>query len=156
MMNTKFFRGIFLVSLGFLLHACGIAQESEEEGATGLEPTLSSIQTNIFTPKCLPCHAPAGEGVQQTEPSPLDLSALAASFAGLVDVQSVQDGCGASIDQPCGLRVAPGAPDSSYLINKLENTGLSFATDPMPRNGTLTEEEISVIRQWIEDGALDN
>ncbi len=150
MMNRKFFSGICLVSLGFLLHACGIAQESVES------PTLSSIQTNIFTPKCMICHAPAGAGVQQTEPSPLDLSTREASFAGLVDVQSVQDGCGASIDQPCGLRVAPGAPDSSYLINKLENRGLSFATDPMPRNGTLTEEEIDMIRQWIEDGALDN
>lgn len=148
---------IFILLLGFFLQACSGAEGAGGGTTGGIEATLSSIQTNIFTPKCLICHTPGGEGHVQTEPSPLDLSTRETSFSGLVGVESVQERCGTSADQPCGLRVSAGDPDSSYLINKLSGVGLSFATDPMPRNAEpLTEEEIDAIRQWIQDGALDN
>jgi cytochrome c553 len=149
-------RLIFLFLGGVFLSACSGA---EGTGGTtgGLEATLSSIQENIFTPRCVSCHTPGGQGYVETEPSPLDLSSAEVSFAGLVNVESVQERCGTSADQSCGLRVAPGDPDSSYLMNKLTGEGLSFATDPMPQSAEpLTEEEINAIRQWIEAGALDN
>ena len=146
-----------LLLLGFFLQACSGTEGSGGGTTGGLEPTLSSIQVNIFTPKCLICHTPGGEGYVQTEPSPLDLSTKEASFSGLVGVESVQERCGTSADQPCGLRVLAGDPDSSYLIDKLNGGGLSFATAQLPRKAeALTEEEIDAIRQWIQDGALDN
>lgn len=50
--------------------------------------------------------------------------------------------------------VIPGNPDQSPLVDKIE-------PDPelgsrMPTNGALTNEEISKIRFWIQNGAKDN
>jgi hypothetical protein len=110
-------------------------------GATGgipnLQATFASIQANVFTPICTACHigAAAPEGLQ------LD---AASSYALLVGV--------ASTEQPSILRVAPGNPGASYLIQKLEGTAAVGAR--MPLNGTpLVQSDINIIRQWITDGA---
>ena len=51
------------------------------------------------------------------------------------------------------LRVDPGDPDNSYLIQKLEGTAAVGAR--MPLGGTaLSQADINVVRQWISDGAL--
>ena len=47
-------------------------------------------------------------------------------------------------------RVAPGNPDGSYLIQKLEGAVVH------PPTGALTQPVIDVIRQWITDGAIDD
>ena len=111
----------------------------------GLSATLSSIQSNIFTPTCATagCHSSGSVG------GGLVLEA-GSSFADLVGT----DGQGvASSQQPAVKRVAPGDPDNSYLIMKLEGT----AGSRMPRGqAPLTAEEIAVIRQWITEGARDN
>ena len=74
----------------------------------------------------------------------MDLSDAAASFANLVDVDSIQ--------VPGTPRVAPGDPDGSYLIHKLEGT--QEEGDQMPQGGPfLDATTIGVIRRWIEDGA---
>jgi hypothetical protein len=162
--------GIFTAAI--LISGCGGGGGSDSGGTTNTLPfpaTLTDIQTNIFTPKCISCHQPGQEGVVNTQPTvavpdsvPLDLSTKAAAYDSLVGPdgtgrKSVQSRCGVNDDQHCGLRVAPGDPDSSYMIHKLENTDISFATDPMPRNATpLGQDEINVIRQWIQDGALNN
>ena len=77
-------------------------------GTTPLTADFQSIQDNVFTPICTKCHIGAGapEGLQ------LDADH---SYALLVGV--------ASAEQPAVLRVAPGDPDSSYIIRKLQNTG---------------------------------
>ena len=51
------------------------------------------------------------------------------------------------------LRVAPGAPDDSYLVHKIEGTAAQG--QQMPPNGAapLSQAEIGAIRQWITDGA---
>jgi hypothetical protein len=110
-------------------------------GATGgipnLEATFTSIQANVFTPICTACHIGA------TAPQGLQLDA-ASSYALLVGV--------ASTEQPSILRVAPGNPGASYLIQKLEGTAAVGAR--MPLNGTpLVQSDINIIRQWITDGA---
>jgi hypothetical protein len=110
-------------------------------GATGgnpnLQATFQSIQDNIFTPICTACHVGA------SAPQGLRLDA-ANSFALLVGV--------ASTEVPGTLRVAPGNPSASYLIQKLEGTAAVGAR--MPLNGTpLAAADIAMIRQWITDGA---
>jgi len=64
----------------------------------------------------------------------------------LVGIASTQD---ANI-----LRVNPGNPDTSYLIQKLEGTAGSGVQ--MPPNNPISQAEIDVIRQWITAGAIDD
>lgn len=110
-----------------------------------VDPTLSSIQSNIFTTTCATsqCH-------DSTNPARnLDLSA-GQSFGELVNV--------ASTDIPDLLLVAPGKPDSSYLVWKIENNP-NIEGQRMPRGtgaAALSTTRINVIRTWITDGALDN
>jgi hypothetical protein len=60
----------------------------------------------------------------------------------------------ASAEQPAVLRVAPGDPDSSYIIRKLQGTpGISGAQMPADGPPYLPQSTIDVIRQWITNGA---
>lgn len=57
-----------------------------------------------------------------------------------------------AIERADRLRVAPGDPDASFLIDKLRNrdvgTQMPLGAEP------LAEEQIALIERWIEDGAL--
>jgi mono/diheme cytochrome c family protein len=106
----------------------------------GIQPTLTSIQDNVFTPICSGCHT-GGGGVL---PASMDLTSLSLSFMNLVNVASVQN---AGVD-----RVEPGDPDSSYLIRKIEGTAATGLRMP-PLGNALDQETIDAIRQWISDGA---
>lgn len=56
---------------------------------------------------------------------------------------------------PTLMRVLPGDPDSSYLIQKLEGTAAKGAQ--MPRGGPpMSPEFIATVRQWIAAGAPNN
>ncbi len=107
----------------------------------GIQPTLASIQDNVFTPSCAGCHSGPNGGPL---PSGLDLTSISASFTGLVNVAASQVG---TLN-----RVEPGNPDDSYLIQKLEGT--AAVGGRMPLFGTpLDQATIDAIRQWITDGA---
>jgi hypothetical protein len=103
-----------------------------------LTADYESIQDNVFTPICVRCHsgAAAPEGLQLDAAHAYDL---------LVGVPSSE--------QPQLLRVDPGAPDSSYLVLKLEGApGIVGAQMPFGET-PLPQSTIDVIRQWISDGA---
>jgi hypothetical protein len=103
----------------------------------GIEPTLESIQENVFTPICTACHAGAGapQGLRLEE---------GMSHAMLVNVPSVE--------VPSLDRVEPGDPDDSYLVQKVEGT--AAVGGRMPLGGApLPADTIAAIRQWITDGA---
>ena len=51
-----------------------------------------------------------------------------------------------------GLRVVPEEPVNSVLYNRVLGSGLFR----MPPGGSLTSQQIELIRTWIEEGALDN
>jgi mono/diheme cytochrome c family protein len=115
--------------------------EAEFEVA-GPEPSLTSIQNDVFTPICSGCH----NGGSGTLPGSMNLSSANASFAALVGVASEQ--------QPMLERVEAGNPDESYLIRKLEG-GPSITGNQMPAFGTpLDQGTIDEIRLWITDGAM--
>jgi hypothetical protein len=131
-------------STALLLAACaGDGDGLDENGrpAEGSEdvllPEFSSIQSKVFTPICTTCHAGSS--------APLGLRLEAdAAYAMLVNAPSAE--------VPGLLRIAPGNPDASYLIHKLEGT--ATVGGRMPLNGPpLPAETIAVIRQWISDGA---
>jgi hypothetical protein len=109
-------------------------------GAFG--PNFSEIQANIFTPNCATtgCHlgASAPQGLRLDD---------ANSFGMLVGI--------ASSEESSILRIAPGEPDNSYLIHKLEGSASVGAQMPLSAP-PLEQASIDVIRQWITDGAIDD
>jgi hypothetical protein len=114
-------------------------------GGSGSLPPLSadfdSIQANIFTPICSVCH------VGGSAPEGLRLDA-ADSFNLLVSVPSTE--------VPSLMRVKPGDPDNSYIIQKVEGHAAVGAQMPDGCPTTqpcLTTSTIAFIRQWITNGA---
>jgi hypothetical protein len=106
---------------------------------TGLQPTLASIQANVFSVSCAlsGCHTGAGA------PFGLQLDP-GFSYGNLIDVPSPRD---SNL-----IRVVPGDPDASFLIQKLDGT--QTLGERMPDGGPyLTTATINVIRKWIQDGA---
>ena len=105
----------------------------------GLAPTLASIQSNVFSVNCAVPGCHGGAGAQQGLRLDPGFSA-----GNLINVASTQD---ATL-----VRVIPGNPGGSLLIQKLEGTQtVGFR---MPAGGPyLPQSTIAAIRQWIQDGA---
>ena len=61
----------------------------------------------------------------------------------------------ASTEVPTLMRVAPGDPDASYLLQKLERAMPAVGVR-MPPDQPLAPNKIEAIRQWIAAGAQDN
>ena len=126
---------------------------SDVAGPTpNLEPTLSSIQREIFSASdssgrspCVQCHTNVGR-------------APAVPGFILLEGQSFQSLVGrASVNKAGAVNVIAGDPDNSYLIQKLEGSA-GIVGLRMPRNGPpyLTEGQISIIRRWIQLGAKND
>jgi hypothetical protein len=106
-----------------------------------VQPTLDSIQANVFTPICSTCHTgPTGDEL----PEGMDLSSADASFASLVGV--------ASLEVPTDLRVAAGDANASYLVHKIEGTAAVGERMPLDLD-PLDPAVIDAIREWIDAGA---
>lgn len=119
-------------ALAVTLAACGA--EPEEPVAA----TQSDIQAKIFNQNCTlsGCHDATAEGG-------LDLRA-ANMRANTIDAPSEKSPL---------VRIAPGDPDNSFLVIKLENPTGSQG-DLMPLGGRrLSEARIQSIRDWIAAGA---
>lgn len=107
--------------------------------ADELQPTLASLQANVFGLICAECHNPNGKG-----PMPLDTEQR--TYDNLVNVQS--------FELPALLRVNPGDAENSYVIWKIEDRD-TIVGDPMPPppRSRLTQEQIDAIATWIANGA---
>jgi hypothetical protein len=106
-----------------------------------LSADFESIQENIFTPICSVCHAGA------TAPEGLRLDA-ADSYNLLVGVPSTE--------VPSLMRVKPGDPANSYIIQKLQGHAAVGAQMPDGCPTTqpcLSPSTIGFIQQWITNGA---
>lgn len=105
-------------------------------------PTFSTISSQILVPRCTGCH---GGGAPSAG---LNLEANAA-YAALVNVASSQ--------KSGAVRVIPGNPDGSYLVQKLRGDA-GIVGLRMPRNGPpyLSDDQVNLIRQWIQAGARND
>jgi hypothetical protein len=139
-------RQLHLHLLALLMCACGGSSSADTDAQviTHTVPTLTSIQARIFTPHC----ATAGCHRGSAPPQGLDLETFN-SWQNLVNVPS-REGDGV-------LRVNPGDPDRSFLIDKLEGVlgpdqgaRMPFDRSPLPQS------EIDVVRDWIASGAPNN
>jgi len=100
----------------------------------------------IFTANCISLGCHIGPNPQLG----MDLT-VGQTIASIVGVESVQSAL---------LRVAPGQSSSSYLYQKVSGgqitSGGSGDRMPPPPRLALDDNELEVIRVWIEEGALNN
>lgn len=105
--------------------------------------SFSKAIAPIFRVQCATCHMTGSEpGSMKLYPS--------AAHQSLVGVAS------ASSPLP---RVAPGEPKQSYLLHKLQGTHLNVGGEgvQMPfAQPPLSEDNLQLIRRWIEQGAKNN
>jgi len=144
-MCVRFKLGV--LSLSILLGAVGCSSSSSSPSSPSPTPTVTfstQIQQQIFNPACTACHTDEG----RTPSSNLNLKS-GVSISNLVNV--------ASVGKAGAVRVIPGNPSGSYLIQKLEGAS-DIVGLRMPRNGPpfLTTEQVALIRQWIQNGAPNN
>ena len=138
----RILRNSFLGLAAVALLASG-CEHADPIDADQIQPTLSSIQENVFNLNCALSGCHAGPNPQQG----MDLSEGQA-FDNIVNVQSNE--------MPSLLRVDPGNPQNSYLFQKITGaTGIVGSQMPLGR-APLSAEEIEAVRQWIADGAPDN
>jgi len=132
-------------------NAIGSATFSINLAVFSLDTTLSGLVQDIFNNDCVNCHMPTGIGYTATGGSSggLDLS-TGKAYANLVNQPTFE----APTKAPY-LRVSSGSPDSSFLYVKIalpsssQKSGLQMPFDGPPY---LTEDEITIIKRWIESG----
>ena len=150
MSRQSFYRWIVVIVSAFSLifWSCSSRSSTGPDNQQPPNPTtklakFSAIQANVFNTKCAfsGCHNSASQA------SGLDLSEGKA-YSNLVNVPSQE--------VPQFKRVAPGNPNQSYLVMKLEgSSGIQGAR--MPRGGSpLSQATIDSIKKWIADGAPNN
>ena len=112
-------------------------QQPPPAGQTSL---FQQVQDTVLTPNCTGCHVGANA------PAGLRLDA-GNSFAMLVNVASTQ--------VPTVLRVIPGDPQNSYLVQKIEGRAAVGGRMPLGR-AALPQASIDLVRSWIAAGAQMN
>jgi hypothetical protein len=110
--------------------------------ASGPDPTGMMAVQQIFTRSCAlaDCHSSSAPQLEQ------DLSSVERSRVSIVNV--------ASMEVPDLIRVKPGDSAHSFLFEKISQDNPREGTR-MPKGGApLSNEEIKLIRDWIDGGAL--
>ena len=144
--------GLPLAAAGLGLGACGGSSSPPSPGAPASAPTpdtrmidadpsfSTTIQDVFERSSCTSsgCHGSA-------QAAGLDLR-RGASLASLVGVPASSESF---------PRVAPGDPDNSYLVIKLEGRQSVGSRMPLSR-AALDEIDLTNIRNWIAQGAKDN
>lgn len=131
----------FAVSLLAALTITGAACDEGEPPPEPIPPRLSAIETEIFARNCTfsSCH---GASAPQ-----MGMSLVAPAYAAISGVPSME--------VPAMMRVAPGDPDASYLLQKITSpTPLDGVR--MPPDQPLAPHKIEAIRLWIAAGAQDD
>jgi hypothetical protein len=125
--------------------AVGGCGGSSEPPAQREPVSFSADIQPILNARCVVCHSPGGEAVE--EGIPQDLRA-AAAYADLVNQPSVL--------RPDLVLVVPGDASASLLYLKVSSDTPPVG-EPMPSGvQRLSAAQIDQIRQWIDEGALEN
>ena len=110
-----------------------------EQPTQNMNATLANLQQNIFGAICINCHTGSNA------PRGLRLDSEENSYAFLVNH--------AADEKPELMRVNPGNPDASYIVQKLEGAS-GIVGSRMPLGGPyLSQTQINSVRDWIANGA---
>jgi hypothetical protein len=151
MRHSRYWQWLCVLLLAGASAACD-EKLSDLTGPTpNLTPTFTSIQREIFNTTdasgrtaCTQCHTNVG----RTPAAGLNL-VEGAAYSALVGRPSTQI--------PSVSLVAPGDPDNSYLVKKLDGAqGIVGLRMPRNTGPFLTPGQMAVIRRWIEQGAANN
>ncbi len=139
----------FLIWSIVLLGCAGDGTGTDDGGSTNqaastIQPTLTSIQSEVFSATC----ALSGCHLGGAAPLGLQLGSETESFNGLVDIPSQQR---TDINL---LRVERGDPELSYIVWKVEGRSEIVGIRMPAGLAPLTSDQVGAIRQWIQDGAL--
>lgn len=116
-----------------------------------LEPTFSSVQREILEARdaagraaCIECHTDLGRTPSGGQNLRHDVA-----YGNLVDVPAR--------GKPGAVRVIPGDPENSYIVQKLEGRP-GIVGERMPRTGGpyLTPGQMLILKRWIELGAKND
>jgi len=148
---TKSNKFSYMVVFGFIFiavaatAACGSPGQTATTTpatTTGSQVSFSTDIQPLFNSRCVACHQGVGDAGLSLEPGE--------AYANLVNIASTQSPL---------VRVAPGNPEQSYLLHKLNGTQLqvngSGARMPFG-SSVLSEPQIKLVRDWISQGALNN
>jgi mono/diheme cytochrome c family protein len=133
-------------------------------------PTFTNVYADVIGQRCTSCHAPGKSGVTA---GMLDMSTPATAYAALVGVAAMGTsagtsgvtcaslGSGQTDGAPMLLRVAPGDPGDSLVVNKVTTKIAGTASEcgsPMPAGAAapLTEAQVDLITAWIQAGARND
>jgi hypothetical protein len=151
-MHTRVLCFTVLIAATVALTACDEKCCATIAGPTpALEPTFSSIQKEIFETTdsagrvaCTGCHTSTGRNPS----GGLNLNHDVA-FDSLVNV--------AARGKPTAIRVIPGDPENSYIVQKVEGRS-DIVGRRMPFSGEpfLTAGQVLILKRWIEIGAPRN
>jgi hypothetical protein len=123
--------------------SCGSCDSSHScvqfQCVTPSPPTFTDVYMLFGT-----CAARCHRGTRPSEG--MNLSTQASAYSMLVNMPASE-----CTDR---LRVAPGSPSTSYLVDKLASGNNLCSGQRMPRGGPyLTSSQIDVVRAWITGGA---
>lgn len=149
MLNGSFRKhaGKFITVLGVTLcvTACEKDMPYSQPQGTGIQPTLSSIQANVFNVKCAvaACHVSTGI-------APMSLE-TGLAYGTLVNVNS-------AYGSPLLLRVKPNdAANSALYLKVIGDAKTGGSQNRMPLGlGSVTTAEANAIQTWINNGAQNN
>jgi hypothetical protein len=137
--RTRWLAAVAGMVIPLALAAC----DGGDDGGSDPAPSFTEVHERVFQTSCVfsTCHkagpSPAGELVLERD----------VAYANLVEVDSsVVAG---------RIRVVPGDPEQSYVIEKL-TAAMPAAGDAMPPDAPLEAERIDLVRAWIEAGAADD
>lgn len=144
MRNPLFTLGVGLAVAAVVATGCGKDTPAGPSGTTTTTVSFAAIQRDILTPSCESCHTDNG----RSPAGGLNLK-VGAAYPNLMGQ--------ASSAKAGAIRVVAGNPSGSYLVQKLEGA-LDIVGLRMPRNGPpfLSDAQVAIIRQWIQEGALNN
>jgi hypothetical protein len=150
-MTIRLLRVLALLCACAAWSACDEKLSSIAGPTPSLEPTFASIQHDIFESTdsagraaCTNCHTNVGRNPSGGLNLVHDLA-----YDQIVNTASAR--------KPGAIRIIPGDPDNSYLVQKLEGKS-GIVGNRMPNNGPpyLTDGQMMILRRWVAIGAPRN
>jgi hypothetical protein len=146
----------------FALSGCAVFSLGCGSNTPSSANSFTKVYTEIIQPTCSSvfCHY-NGEGIRY---GALDMSSKVRAYWSLVGQPCMGPNC-----YKMGTRVLPGDPDNSAILQKLSATTLKCGSQmPADTQQLLTKgysiftgpelpaDQVQLIRDWIQEGALDN